>query len=43
MIIYVQRDEQGNIKGVFQQKQPGYAEEAMDAEHPDVQAFLAGI
>lgn len=40
-MVWVQRDENGNIKGVYKQKQAGYAEEQLPADHPDVIAFLA--
>lgn len=41
MTVYVERDSGGAIKGVYQNPQPGYAEEAIDDQHPDVLAYLA--
>lgn len=37
--VFVQRDEQGNIVGVYRRRQPGYAEEEMLANDPAVVAF----
>lgn len=39
-IVYVERDGEGAIKGVYANPQPGYATEALAADHPDVVAFL---
>jgi len=38
---YVERDEQGAIKGVYANLQPGYAEEQVDDQDAGVLAFLA--
>lgn len=40
-IVYVQRNETGNICGVFANMQPGYAEESLSADDPAIVAFLA--
>ncbi len=37
--MFVQRDGQGNIKGVYAQRQPGYAEEEVAADHADVVTY----
>lgn len=34
--MFVQRNEQGFIKGVYASKQPGYAEEELPNTHPDI-------
>lgn len=39
-IIYAQRDALGRISGTYANPQPGYAEEAVDEESAEVQAFL---
>lgn len=39
-MIYVSRDENGVINGVFSVSQAGYAEEAMQLEDPEVIEFL---
>lgn len=39
---FVQR-ENGNIIGIFANRQPGFAEEWLDDDAPDVAAFLASI
>lgn len=39
--VFVQRDENGNIKGVYRRKQPGYAEEELPEDDAEVVAFLA--
>lgn len=36
---FVERDEQGSIKGSYAQPQEGIAEEELDDDHPDLQAF----
>ena len=33
---YAERDQQGNVVGLFRQLQPGRAEELLDDNHPDV-------
>jgi hypothetical protein len=38
--IYVERDASGAIRGVFACPQPGYAEEALHPDTPDVVAYL---
>lgn len=39
--FFIQRDEEGNIKGVYRRRQPGYAEEERAEDDPEVLAFLA--
>lgn len=39
MIFFCERDGGGKIKGLYANRQPGYAEEAIDDGHPDVAAF----
>jgi hypothetical protein len=39
-IVYVQRDGLGRIDGVYANPQAGYAEEGIDQESAEVQAFL---
>ena len=34
--MYVQRDEQGKVKGVYVNAQVGYAEEELVDSHPDI-------
>lgn len=36
---YVERDGSGNVVGVYQNRQPGYAEESLPADHADIAAF----
>ena len=36
---YVRRTEEGAVTGVFACKQPGYAEEFLEDEHPEVLAY----
>lgn len=38
--VYVERDDDGAIKGVYTAPQPGYAEEALPEDHSEVVAFL---
>ena len=38
---FVERDQLGAIKGVYAVRQPGYAEEELPDDHPDVVAFRA--
>jgi hypothetical protein len=38
--MFIERDEAGKIKGVYSQPQPGYAEEELPDDHPDVMAYL---
>jgi hypothetical protein len=40
MSYFVQRDA-GVVVGLFDARQPGFAEEFLPADHPDVAAFLA--
>lgn len=40
---FVERDEGGGIKGVYAVAQPGYAEEELADNHPDVVAFNARL
>jgi hypothetical protein len=37
---YVSRDDSGNITGCFANKQPGFAEEYLPDDDPEVLAFL---
>lgn len=37
--VFVERDADGNIKGVYRRAQPGYAEEEILASDPAVVAF----
>lgn len=39
LMVYVERGPDGAVKGVYRCKQPGYAEEQLPADHPDVVAF----
>lgn len=39
--MFIERDGGGAIKGVYRQRQPGYAEEELADDHPDVLAFHA--
>ena len=39
-MAYVGRDSGGKVKGVFHLRQPGYAEEFLADNHPDVLAFI---
>lgn len=41
MTVYVERDESGRVKGVYANRQPDYAEEAIEDTHPDVRAYYA--
>lgn len=41
MTVFVQRDDEGNICGIFLLKQEGYAEEELPADDPAVVAYLA--
>lgn len=38
--MFIERDNDGNIKGVYANFQPGYAEEELADDHPEVVAFL---
>lgn len=38
--VYVQRNGEGAITGIYARPQPGYAEEAIASDHADVVAFL---
>ena len=38
--MFIERDEQGKIKGVYRAKQDGYAEEELADDHPEVVAYL---
>lgn len=38
--MYYSRDENGRLNGQYRQPQPGYAEEELPDDHPDVAAFL---
>ena len=38
-MIYVSRDDQGAINGTFANLQPGYAEELLADDHPDLIAY----
>lgn len=38
-MIYVQRDLEGRVTGLFANAQPGLAEEGLPDDHPDVVAF----
>jgi hypothetical protein len=40
MTVFVERDGQGNICGVFLLPQPGYAEEEIAANNPEVVEYL---
>ena len=37
---YVQRDDDGNINGIYANLQPGYAEEYLPDNNPEVLAFM---
>lgn len=39
MTMFVERDAIGSVKGVYANPQPGYAEEELSDDHPDVVAF----
>lgn len=38
--MFVQRSKDGKVIGVFGQPQPGYAEEELPDDHPEVLAYL---
>jgi hypothetical protein len=38
--VYVSRDDLGRIDGVFRNRQPGFATEAIDEDAAEVRAFL---
>lgn len=38
--MFIKRDEAGNIKGLYANPQPGYAEEEKSDDDPEVQAYL---
>lgn len=38
--MYIERDNQGVIKGVYRQRQPGYAEEELPDDDPRVTEYL---
>jgi hypothetical protein len=40
MAVYAERDDAGNITGVYANPQPGYAEEELPNDHPEVVAFI---
>jgi hypothetical protein len=40
-VKYVERDGDGTVKGVYTMAQPGYAEEALSDDHPEIAAFEA--
>lgn len=40
---YVERDGSNNIKGLYANEQPGYAEEYLPDDDPEVLAFVAKI
>ena len=42
-MVYVERDAQGKVKGVYGPKQPGYAEEELADDHPDILAFRTAL
>lgn len=42
MNVFVERDATGIIKGVYQNPQPGYADEELPDDAPEVVAFRAG-
>lgn len=39
--VYVERDENKNIKGVYANAQPGYAEERLPEDHSSIVAYRA--
>lgn len=41
MMVWVERNGLGRVKGIYANRQPGYAEELLDNDHPDVVAFNA--
>jgi hypothetical protein len=38
--LWVERDARGKVKGVYANRQPGYADEELAANHPDIVAYL---
>lgn len=42
-MVYVQRSSSGKIVGVYACLQPGYAEEEMSRDDPEVVAYFLGI
>lgn len=38
--MFIERDRDGKIKGVYKQSQKGYAEEELPDDHPEVLAYL---
>ena len=39
--MFIERDKDGKIKGVYANPQPGYADEELADDHPEVLAFLS--
>lgn len=42
-VVYVQRDADHKVQGVYSNLQPGYAEEALDDSDAEVTSFFANI
>ena len=40
---YIERDIAGLVKGTYNDRQPGYAEEWIAADHPEVLTFEAAV
>lgn len=40
---FVERTKDGVVTGVYSCKQPGYAEEYLKDDHPDVVAYRGGV
>ncbi len=41
--MFIQRNDQGVVTGVFAARQDGFAEEFLPADHPEVLAYLASV
>jgi len=41
--MFVERDENGQVKGLYACLQPGYAEEELADDHPDVVAYRQAL
>lgn len=42
-MLWIERDGGGQVKGVYGIRQPGYADEMVAEEHPDVVAFRTAL
>lgn len=42
-IVFVQRDADGKVQGVYGCAQPGYAEEQVSKDSPEIQAYYGAL